>query len=194
MENSEKLNEKDGLRVIYEMIEAAKCDVRDNYFYYLLWGALVFIASLLEFVLLRVFHLPYHYIGWPVLMGIGIFVTILYVFRKQGRSDSTSYVGSFFLYFFIGWSISLMLLLAFVIPSNHTLIQPVSLAMYALAIFVSGNILRFRPLVWGGIITWAAAVASFFSPFPVQLLITAATVIIAYIVPGWLLKRKNSSL
>jgi len=193
MENSERFNEKDSLKVIYEMIEAARCDVQDNYFYYLLWGILVLLASLLEFVLLQVFQLPCHYIGWPVLMGIGVFITILHSVRKYVKSKSFSYVGSFFLYFYIGWTLSLILLLAFVIAAHYALIQPVSLSMYALAIFVSGSILRFKPLIWGGFIAWAAAIASFFSPFPVQLLITAATVIIAYIIPGWLLKRKTES-
>jgi len=191
MENSQTFNEKDALKIISEMIEASKMSIRDNYFYYLLWGFLVLFASLLEFGLMQLFHYPYHYIGWPVLMGIGVAITIVYAIRKYGKSTSSSYIGSFFRYFFISWGISLGLLLAFIIPGNYQLIQPVSLAMYALALFVSGNILRFSPLVWGSIIAWVAAIASFFSPYPVQLLITAATVVIAYIIPGYLLKKKN---
>jgi len=34
-------------------------------------------------------------------------------------------------------------------------------------------------------------VGSYFAPFPVQLLITAATVVVAYLVPGLLLKSRN---
>jgi len=191
MENSEKFNEEAALKVISKMIEATKNDVRDNSFYYLLWGFLVLIASLLEYCLLTFFHYPHHYIGWPILMGVGMIISLVYAIRKYNRSDSSSYIGSFFKYFFIAWSLSLILLLGFVIPGDNKLVQPIILAMYALALFVSGKILRFSPLTWGGIVAWAAALASFFSPFPVQLLITAATVIIAYIVPGYMLKRKN---
>jgi hypothetical protein len=191
MEKSRNFNEEAALKIISEMIEATKTNVRDNYFYYLLWGFLVLIASLLEFGLLQWVHSPYHYIGWPVLMGIGAIITIAYSIRKHGRSDSVSYFGSFFKVFFIGWSVSLLMLLFFVISGSYQLIQPVSLAMYALATFVSGSILRFRPLVWGGLVFWTASAVSFFCPFPVQLLITAGTVIIAYIIPGYLLKRQN---
>ncbi len=190
MENAEKITEKEGLKIIYDMIEAARCNVKDNYFYYLLWGILVLLASLLEYVLLRFFQVPWHYVGWPVLMGIGLFASILYAVRKHGRSKSTSYVGHFFLYFFIGWTLSLLLLLSLIISAHHSLIQPVSLSMYALALFVSGGILRFRPLIIGSVIAWVAAIGSFLSPYPVQLLITAATTLIAYIIPGWMLKRK----
>ena len=41
MENSEKFNEEAAIKVISEMIEATRNDVRDNYFFYLLWGFLV---------------------------------------------------------------------------------------------------------------------------------------------------------
>jgi hypothetical protein len=193
MENSAKFNEESALKIISEMINAAKKDVQDNSFFYLLWGFLVLAASLLEYCLLTIAHFPYHYIGWPVLMGIGMIVSLIYAIRKYGRSDSSSYVGSFFRYFFLAWSLSLILLLVFIIPGNNQLVQPIILAMYALATFVSGGILRFRPLIWGGIIAWVAAVASFFSPFPVQLLITAGTVVVAYIIPGFLLKRRNEN-
>ncbi|MBN1416022.1 MAG: hypothetical protein JW973_13050 [Bacteroidales bacterium] len=193
MEKTQNFNEEAALKVISEMIEASKNNVRDNSFFYLLWGFLVLVASLLEYCLLSFLHYPHHYIGWPVLMSIGMIITIIYVIRKYSRADSVSYIGSFFRFFFIAWGVSLIWLLVFIIPGNNHLVQPAILAMYAMALFISGGIIRFRPLMWGGIITWAAAMGSFFSPFPVQLLITAATVIVAYIVPGFLLKRKNTS-
>ena len=71
--------------------------------------------------------------------------------RKYGRSDSITYIGSFFKYFFIGMvSFPCCCCWLLLIPGNYQLIQPVILAMYALATFVSGGILRFRPLIWGG--------------------------------------------
>jgi hypothetical protein len=191
MENSEKFNEGSALKVITEMIEATKNDVRSNYFFYLLWGFLVLAASLLEYCLLTLFHSPYHYIGWPVLMSIGMIVSLVYAIRKYSKSNSTSYIGNFFKFFFLSWSLSLILVLVFIIPRNNQLVQPVVLAMYAMAIFISGGILRFRPLKWGGIIAWAAALVAYFSPFPVQLLITAFTVVVGYIIPGFILKRRK---
>lgn len=191
MENSEKFNEESALKIISEMIEATRSDVRSHYFFYLLWGFLVLTACLLEYSLLQFFDYPRHYIGWPVLMGIGAFISILYSIRKYGNKSASTYIGNFFTYFFIGWSVSLLMLLFFAIDGNYKLIQPISLAMYGLATFVSGGILRFRPLIWGGAIAWVAAAVSYFCPFPVQLLITAATVLVAYLVPGFLLKIRN---
>jgi hypothetical protein len=191
MENSENFTEESALKVISEMIEATKNDVRSNYFFYLLWGFLVLTASLLEYSLLQFFHNPHHYMGWPLLMGLGVIISIVYSVRKYGKAAATSYVGGFFIYFFTGWSIALFLLLGFVIPGKNNLIQPVCLAMYGLATFVSGGVLRFRPLLWGGGIAWIAAIISYFVPFPIQLLITAATVVVAYLVPGFYLKLRK---
>jgi hypothetical protein len=191
MESSEKFNEESALRVISSMIEATRSNVRDNSFYYLLWGFIVLAASLLEYVLLRYVHYPHHYIGWPILTGIGTLITVIDIIRKYGKSNTSTYLGSFFMYFFFGWGISFLLLLVFVIDRDNLLVQPLILTMYALIAFVSGGILRFRPMIWGGIIAWAAAVASYLSPFPVQLLITAGTIIIGYIVPAFMMRKRN---
>jgi hypothetical protein len=191
MEKSKTFNEEAGLKVIYEMIDAARSDVRHNNFYYLLWGILVIAACLLEYSLIRFFHYPHHYIGWPILMGAGMAITVWYTIRRFGRSASVTFIGNAMIYLFGGWTVTLLMLLLFVIPGHPRLIQPVSLAMYAMAVFFSGGVLRFRPLIRGGLIAWTAAIASFFSPFLIQLLITAGTVLIAYIIPGYWLSRKS---
>jgi hypothetical protein len=191
MENIENFDEKAAIKVISQMIDAAKSSANDNRFFYLLWGFLVLAASLLEFAMLVFLHSPYHYIGWPVLMGVGMVISVFYGFRKYGKSKTTTYIGHFLRYFFIAWGLSLILLLIFVIPGNNQLVQPIILAMYALAAFVSGGVLKFRPLLWGGSLAWPVALVSFFVSFPLQLLITASTVIIAYIIPGFLLKESK---
>jgi hypothetical protein len=54
--------------------------------------------------------------------------------------------------------------------------------------FLSGIILKFKPLVIGGISCWLLAVVSVFIPMEYQLLCIAAAVIFAWIIPGYLLK------
>ncbi len=60
--------------------------------------------------------------------------------------------------------------------------------MYGLGIFISGGVISYRPLIIGGIISWIAALVSYFQPYNVQLLIMTATVIVSYIIPGHMLR------
>ncbi len=51
MEITNDYNEK--LNVIYDMIENSKTRIRENAFFYLLWGWLVLIASLSDFIMMN---------------------------------------------------------------------------------------------------------------------------------------------
>ncbi len=57
MENEEKqLTQEESLRIIHEMISAAKNDVKADAFIFLLWGWLVFVASIAQFILINIRH------------------------------------------------------------------------------------------------------------------------------------------
>jgi hypothetical protein len=56
--------------------------------------------------------------------------------------------------------------------------------------FLSGIILKFRPLVIGGLICWLLALGSVFVPVDFQLLFLCAAVFCAWIIPGILLRKK----
>jgi hypothetical protein len=63
--------------------------------------------------------------------------------------------------------------------------------MYVLGIFVSGGVISFRPLIYGGIVAWVAAIVAYFQTYEVQLLFTTLVVVVSYIIPGHLLKRSS---
>ena len=66
---------------------------------------------------------------------------------------------------------------------------PFILTITGLGTFVSGTILKFKPLTWGGLLFWIAAIgASFVAPIN-QLLINGIAIFIGYIIPGILLWR-----
>jgi hypothetical protein len=63
------------------------------------------------------------------------------------------------------------------------------IVMYGLGTFVSGGILKFRPLIIGGICCWIIALGAFFIPGEYTLLLVAISIIIAYLIPGYLLRK-----
>ena len=190
--NTNEFNHEASLKVIYEMIESAKSKIGRNYFYYLFWGYLVALTSLTELFLITVIKYAYHFLVWPVLMPAGCIITFIFHWRQNKLATSKTYIGKTMGYLWTGWLISVTILLLFAnLKQDYTAIIPLILAMYGMAIFVSGGIVGFRPLIWGGIIGWMASATAFFMPYTVQLLIMTGTVIISYIIPGHLLKRRS---
>jgi hypothetical protein len=71
---------------------------------------------------------------------------------------------------------------------SYEMIDPMLLVLYGMPTFLSGIILKFKPLIIGGICCWILSVLSAFIPAEYQLLLIAAAVISAWIIPGYLLK------
>ena len=59
-------------------------------------------------------------------------------------------------------------------------------------LFISGAVLRFRPLIWGGVSFWILALAAHFGGPVISGLAMPAAMIIGYLVPGYLLRKRGS--
>ena len=70
----------------------------------------------------------------------------------------------------------------------YKFISPAFLALYGMPTFMSGILLRFRPLVIGGIGCWVLSVLTRFIDYDYQLLMLAAAMVIAWIIPGYILR------
>ena len=187
-----EFSHEEGLKTIYAMIASTRGSIGNNYRYYLLWGYLVTIACILEYLFIRIMHYNQHYLVWPVLMGLGLVVSAVFALQQQRTSTHKTFIGSIMAYLWIGWLFSFLALLLFLnLTGIYNLILPVTMVMYGLGIFISGGVISFRPLIYGGIIAWVAAVVAYFQVYQVQLLFTALVVIVSYIIPGHLLKRTS---
>ena len=62
--------------------------------------------------------------------------------------------------------------------------------MYAIGCFTTGRILKFAPLVWGAFASWVLVIVSTFSNYDYNILLLAAAILLSYIIPGHLLRKK----
>jgi len=192
MEAEEKqLNESESLALIRQMIHSVKEEMEDDSFYYLFWGWMVFIASMMQYILIKM-QSEYNWIGWMVLMPLGGLVTGIYARRQEKGKRVKTYIDALMKYVMISFLVSLVLVLAFQSKLELST-YPMVLMVYGMWLFVSGAAIRFRPLIIGGIINWILCVASFFFPFDIQLLLLAIAVLLGYIIPGHMLKNKFSN-
>lgn len=177
--------EQRNLELINEMIMSAKKELNDNGILLLMWGWLVFAASLGQFVLLKMNMPDISHYPW-MLMPVGGVATLILVRKEVRETKVRTWVDTMMKYIWIAFVVSLTIVLTFM-PKLHSSTFPMVLVIYGVGTFITGGALKFRPLVWGGISCWVLAVAAFFVSFEYQLLLTALAVLLSYITPGHIL-------
>jgi hypothetical protein len=94
------------------------------------------------------------------------------------------------MWLWLTFGITIFTLVAFGSKINFQL-NPVTLTITAVPTFLSGIMIRFRPLVWGGVSFWIFGIISFLVPRETQPLVGAVAILCGYLVPGYLLKLKQ---
>ena len=196
METKENFSGQDSLKIINEMIATAKTSVGDNSFHYLLWGWLVLIASALDYYLLTIRHTPDHWLPWPILMGTGGVVALLYSLFQKRNVHVKTYFETFLGHTWFSVLVALFLTAFVGGRFGGQTAYPVIMIIYGMGLFVSGMTFRFTPLIIGSIICWACAAAACYVTHDIQLILLGTSVLCGYIIPGYILKSsfKNGTV
>ena len=189
----ENFSPEQSLQLIQNMISKARQSMLDNSIYFLVWGWLTFFASTGQFILKHVLNYEKHYLVWSVVI-IGI-VFSLYQGRKEEKSSRVkTYVDESMGHLWLGLGISFFVLAVILTKLGWgTVAFPFFIMQYGLGTFVSGSIIRFRPLIIGGIIAWALAIGSTFVSYDYQMLFGAAAILVSYIIPAYMLRSRNKT-
>jgi hypothetical protein len=189
----ENFSAQESLLLIQSMIAKAKDNLGKNNFYFLLWGWVTFLTIIAQFLLKVVIKWDHHYFVWLVVIPTMI-VTIIYSSQKAKKTRVRTYIGESMSNLWMGIGISFFVL-SFIISNSQQgwfFSYPFFILFYGLGTFVSGRILKFSPLVIGGIINWVLAIVCVYVDFDYQLLIAAAAILTSYIIPGHLLGIKKN--
>lgn len=197
MENDNDFSPQQSLQLIESMINRAKDKFAEDGMMYLIWGWLVFICSLLQFLLLDVFQYPYHYIVWLATIP-GFIYQYYYTNKKHKHRDVKTYTDYIIGFVWITFSI-LIVLLGFLIGflttgEYYSHIIHILLAVYGMPVFLTGIIVRFRPLIIGGITCWVLCIIStFINNYDYQFLLIPVAMMAAWIIPGYMLRARYKS-
>ena len=190
MENPEmKMSEKESLELIMSMINKAKNRVSESGTLYLLWGWLVLFCCIVQFAGLHFFNYENSYFIW-FSTWILLIYQIFYIRKKRKRISVKTYMHEVNGY--VWWVFFISLMLVIFIGSylkKYEVINPLILMLYGMPTFLSGIILKFRPLIIGGICCWILAVISVFISPDYHLLLVALAIIAGWIIPGYILKQ-----
>jgi hypothetical protein len=181
---------QESLALIAEAIRKTKENFRENSRFFLLWGWLIAAASLGFFLLRQYTETRFFFLPFPVLATAGIVTTLVWYWRQKAVSPTETYLGFFVNRLWLVLGLSFIFVVYISVsrgwpPFLYTLI------VAAIGTMVSGLAMKFRPLVWGGVLFFIAAVAGVYLPDAYLPLLTALAMVGGYLVPGYLLKSAH---
>jgi hypothetical protein len=189
METEKKMmSGEESLRIISEMINKTKVNIRQGSFHLLFWGWLIFVCSLSEYLLMKLTEFTHPFYVWFFVIP-GVFVSMIYGFVTGRKAKVHTYADMLYMWTWIGFLIAATVL--FIVQSNS--LDNVALYILILAgfpTFVSGFIIKFRPLIFGGLCFWVFALVVNFAGPSIAPLGMPVAVLTGYLIPGYMLKNK----
>lgn len=190
----ENFSPQQSLALIHSMIGKAQQRMSDKSVYFLLWGWITFVAFCLQFLLKHVLEFDKHYLVWIIVIP-GVILTVYLGSNDRKKHHVSSYIGDSIRYLWTGMGITFFVLSWIVNKAGWgTSIYPFYIMLYGLGTFVSGSILRFRPLIIGGLLAFGIAIVASYLSYDYQMLAGALSILVSYIIPAHMLRARNQSV
>lgn len=210
MENSNQFSEKDSLHLITDMINKAKQSFHDSGIGPIMWGSVVMFCSLVTYARFAFdWELPFDI--W-LLTFLAIIPQIMITYRNKKVQKARSYNDVAMDYVWISFGIGLFLL----IHANSGIARnfekdfgnyftsggfrfydyttSLFLILYGIPTFITGGIMKFRPMLFGGIFCWLCSVVAVYTEPLTDLLLMAASAGFAWLIPGLILNAAYRKL
>ncbi|MEQ8240110.1 MAG: hypothetical protein RIA69_12905 [Cyclobacteriaceae bacterium] len=184
----ENLNSQQQLALISDMIRQAKSSVaRDSSSQILLWGWVIAAANFGHFTLDQIgFYAPF--VVWLIIIPATILS--IYMGYKQAQPGTSAHLDKVYgnVWMAVGISIGLTLLMMRELNAFH---NPIIMSLAATGMFISGKLLKYKPVVLGSVILWVAALLEWQVAIEYHYLISGIAVVLGYLIPGYMLKKSE---
>ncbi len=181
------------LDLIESMIRKARNNFSENGHLYIVWGWVIFACCLVQYFAGSLMGYKQAYLVWMACWAVVPYM-IWYIRRQKKREKVRTYTDEIMNTVWVTFGISAFLLVCVLGlalgPDMYKIVLPLYLCLYGIPTFLCGVILRFRPLVAGGIACWILSLASVFTPVREQVLLIALAMIAAWLLPGYQLRSR----
>lgn len=205
METDKTLSEKESLDLIAMMINKAKDSYHDTGTSAIMWGIVITICSLEKLAEIQFgFRLPFD-IYWITILAVipQIWINV----RESKARKVKTYDDEYMKYIWMSFGISIFLMIFItnaifgvweplvvqtaIAPAVgfHEFIAPLFLLLYGFPTFITGAACKFKPMFWGGIFCWVCCIITIYSHLKIDLLLIAASAILAWLIPGIIMEK-----
>lgn len=189
-----EMTPEQSLKLIESMIGQAKQSFSRLSFYFLLWGFLLIGAMLTSYLLVKNEAISSQGIPWGVAGLVGGLISAIHGAREGKKEQVSNPMDRL-----VGWvwATFVITMVIMIICSTSGGSDPgASITLLTgLSTFLTGQIVRFRPLILGGILFWISGIAMYFTEDAALLVgLYCGAMLLGYIIPGILLKRQEDGV
>ena len=192
MEN--KMNEQESLRIISEMITTARGNIRKGAGkHFLLWGYLIFLASIAHFVLINFTASGGEGIGllWLGATAFGILISMIMGFRDYRKPRVVTYIGSISLRIWAGFLVCLVVIMILLRGEAGWYTYPAITFIYTYAFYISTAIYKIKWMYISVAICVVCLLLYNFVLYSYYPLLMALVMLVGNILPGHYLNYKG---
>jgi hypothetical protein len=186
MEQEKSMTQQESMQLIGEMISKAKKSYVTKGLASIAWGVIIVVCSLVSWSQ-AYFKYDLNFDIW--LLALLALIPQLYFSIKERKSKKfTAHDEVTAGYIWMAFGISIFILsLYFSHQPQGGQSSTLVMMLYAMPTFITGGLCKFKPMIIGGIICWAASIISIFTSTAVDLLLMAACGFFAWLIPGLIL-------
>jgi hypothetical protein len=186
---NESFTPQESLKLITNMIQKTKENISESSHYFLLWGWAGFAAFIVQFILKNQLQYEHHYIVWLVSFPC-LIIMMIWIKRDQKKEQVRTYVSESMGYLWAGVGMAMFVVSIVFAKIGFQYCYPFFILLYAIGTYISGRILNFKPLVYGGLINFVLAAGCAWVEYDYQMLFGAAAILTSYIIPGHMLRSR----
>jgi len=193
MEHDEKLmSGEESLRIITDMINRTRGNIRHASFHLLLWGWLVLLCSLADYLITNFTSFDKSYYIWWLTIP-GVFVSLAYGYTRGKKQTVYTYTDRVYMWTWLALLPTAAIMIVMLIGNNVYFLGSFMLMLVGMPAFMSGIMIRFRPLILGGISFWVLALVGHFSGPHIASLSVPAAMLLGYLIPGYMLRKEENN-
>jgi hypothetical protein len=204
-----QLTERESLDLIAQMINKAKNVCHDTGIAAIMWGAVIAVCALVRLSELHFgYRLPFD-IYW--LTFVAVIPQIYFSIREKRKRKVKAYGDAFYDYLWIGFGICIFLMIYITSSMNsewesaaeqyqkiaghstsfrlYEFNSSFFLLLYGLPTFVTGVSMKFKPMLWGGLLCWVCCILSIYTTIKIDLILIALSSVFAWLIPGIIMEK-----
>ncbi len=192
MEPNKQFSEQEALKLIEQTILKTRQKFKDDGFALIMWGWIVIIGNIFSYVAITQ-EIQYLHLYWAIICPIGGIFSGINGAKKTKKAGTYSYTNNVMKYIWMGSGIGAIILWFAAAYFGWQYINAAMFVSFAVPVFITGGIMKFKPAIFGGLVLFLFGIVSFFiADYSWVYLIAAIGWAIGYLIPGYLLKKGNS--
>ncbi|MEO5783764.1 MAG: hypothetical protein ABIQ07_10855 [Ginsengibacter sp.] len=189
----ENFSKEESLKLINEMIWKAKNSHYESGIGPLLWGSVIFTCSMVSFIQIK-YNIDIGFdIWWLTFIAVvpQVYITI----KSKKQKNFKGYDDTAMNYVWMTFAISIALLIHYNTHIHHSGDSvPLFLILYGIPTIITAGIKTFKPMLFGGIVCWLAAIITVYTDIKIDLLLMALSALCAWFIPGIILRKRYLKL